>query len=89
MNQELQIRKLLELRDGIYMVRTIMNGTHTKFCHERLEDLPDAMSVAAFEPYRNKIVNDFTELISHTDDPIKILRSKVLISVVDKVIRGK
>jgi hypothetical protein len=90
MNQEEYISEnIIPLKDGIYMVQTILNGTHVKFLHERLEDLPKAMVLASFEPYRKKISDSFLELITKTDNPVSILNTKSLMKVVDTVMKGE
>ena len=64
-----------------------MNGKHIKFLHERIEDLPVAMTVAAFEPLRKKISDGLHELISKTDNPIKILNTRALMKCIDKSVK--
>ena len=47
--------KELNLKPGIWTIRKIKDGDHYRFEGEKIEDLPQIMKRASFEPYRNKI----------------------------------
>lgn len=42
-------------REGIWVIRKIKDGCHFRFEGEKLEDLPEIMLRASFEPYRGVI----------------------------------
>lgn len=46
---------LNDFSDGIYIIQTIKNGKQIIKAAEKLEELPDVMVKASFEPYRYKI----------------------------------
>lgn len=43
------------LREGIWQIRKIANGVHCRFESNKIEELPEIMLRASFEPYRNVI----------------------------------
>lgn len=42
-------------REGIWLVRKINCGDHCKYEGDKLEDMPDIMTRASFEPYRCEV----------------------------------
>lgn len=46
---------LKDLKEGIWCIRKIKWGMHHKYEGDKLEEVPDIMIRASFEPYRNKI----------------------------------
>ena len=42
-------------REGIWCIRRIKDGVHHRFEGEKIEELPQIMKRASFEPYRDKI----------------------------------
>lgn len=39
-------------REGIWVIRKIHNGIHTRFEGTKIEELPDIVTRSSFEPYR-------------------------------------
>lgn len=74
------------LKEGIWTIRKIRDGKHWKFEGEKIEDLPEIMTRATFEPYRNKI---YQKLVKRENFHGIDLDAKEVIDIIFSCIRKK
>jgi len=62
---------LQNLKEGIWVIRKIHDGSHVRFEGEKIEDLPDIMLRSQFEPYRNSLYKNLLKYIKSKEDKVK------------------
>lgn len=55
------------LREGIWAIRNIKDGVHYQYVGTQLSELPNIMTKAGFEPYRNII---YKKLLKYSVDEL-------------------
>jgi len=55
------------LREGIWAIRKINDGVHYQYVGTKLGELPEIMTKASFEPYRNII---YKKLLKYSVDEL-------------------